>query len=183
MTQREIDSLNPEQCLELLTQQVVGRIIFVDEQGPGAVPVNYAVAGGEIILRVAEDSHLRALIQKPIGFEADYTNADQSEGWSVLVRGSGREIPMTEVPQILKALMRMGRMPNFKKLAAMGSFTELGTTMPALSPVAWSSFITGMTPGGHGIPDFIARNPKTYMPFFSIYETRDPEWVMSLGDY
>ncbi len=104
MTQREIDSLNREQCLELLTQQVVGRIIFVDEQGPGAVPVNYAVADGEIILRVAEDSHLRTLIQKPIGFEADYTNADQSEGWSVLVRGSGREIPMTEVPQILKAL-------------------------------------------------------------------------------
>ena len=104
MTQREIDSLNPEQCIELLTQQVVGRIIFVDEQGPGAVPVNYAVAGNEIILRVAEDSHLRALIDNPIGFEADYTNADQSEGWSVLVRGSGREIPMTEVPQILKTL-------------------------------------------------------------------------------
>jgi len=50
-------------------------------------------------------------------------------------------------PKILGALMEMGRLPNFKKLAGMGTFAPLGTTMPALSPVAWSSFITGMTPG------------------------------------
>ena len=52
-----------------------------------------------------------------------------------------------------------GRAPNFKKLAEMGSFKKLATTMPALSPVAWSSFITGMTPGSHGIADFITRDP------------------------
>ena len=63
-------------------------------------------------------------------------------------------------PVILKALMDQGRAPNFKRLADMGAFLPLATTMPALSPVAWSSFITGMTPGGHGIADFIARNPK-----------------------
>ncbi|MBD3871525.1 MAG: alkaline phosphatase family protein [Acidobacteria bacterium] len=85
-------------------------------------------------------------------------------------------------PKILSALMEMGRLPNFKKLAEMGSLKPLGTTMPALSPVAWSSFITGMTPGGHGIADFIARDPATYTPTFSIYENRDADVTISIGD-
>ena len=86
-------------------------------------------------------------------------------------------------PKIIRALMDQGRAPNFEKLAAMGTFQPLGTTMPALSPVAWSSFITGLTPGGHGIPDFIARNRFNYMPFFSIWEARDADRVLHLGDY
>jgi len=85
-------------------------------------------------------------------------------------------------PVILKALMDQGRAPNFTKLAEMGAFLPLATTMPALSPVAWSSFITGMTPGGHGIADFIARDPETYMPVFSIYENREPRFVLDFGD-
>ena len=85
-------------------------------------------------------------------------------------------------PKLVRALMEMGRLPNFKKLAEMGSFQALGTTMPALSPVAWSSFITGMTPGGHGIADFIARNPLTYTPEFAIYQNTDPDLTISVGD-
>ena len=85
-------------------------------------------------------------------------------------------------PTMVQALIAAGRAPNFKKLAAMGSFLPLQTTMPALSPVAWSSFITGMTPGGHGIADFIARDPATYMPVFSIYENRAPDFAVEFGD-
>lgn len=85
-------------------------------------------------------------------------------------------------PTIIQGLMDAGRAPNFRKLAEMGSFRPLGTTMPALSPVAWSSFITGMTPGGHAIADFIARDPETYMPVFSIYENTPPDLTISLGD-
>jgi predicted AlkP superfamily phosphohydrolase/phosphomutase len=85
-------------------------------------------------------------------------------------------------PKIIRALMAQKRLPSFKKLAEMGAFLPLATTMPALSPVAWSSFITGQTPGGHGIGDFITRDPATHMPFFSIYENRDPDLAVSLGD-
>jgi len=85
-------------------------------------------------------------------------------------------------PKILSALIEMGRLPNFKKLAEMGTLAPLGTTMPALSPVAWSSFITGMTPGGHGIADFIARDPATYTPVFAIYENTEPDISFKIGD-
>jgi len=85
-------------------------------------------------------------------------------------------------PKIISAIIEMGRAPNFKKLQEMGSFMPLQTTMPALSPVAWSSFITGLSPGGHGIADFTVRDPKTYTPLFSIFENTPPDMTIDLGD-
>jgi predicted AlkP superfamily phosphohydrolase/phosphomutase len=86
-------------------------------------------------------------------------------------------------PKIVQALIDTGRAPNFKRLAEMGSFLPLGTTMPALSPVAWSSFITGLTPGGHGVPDFIGRDPQTYLPVFAIYSQEPTTRTLRLGGY
>jgi predicted AlkP superfamily phosphohydrolase/phosphomutase len=85
-------------------------------------------------------------------------------------------------PGIIRQLIANGRAPNFARLAERGSFLPLATTRPALSPVAWSSFITGMTPGGHAIADFIARDPKSYMPIFSIFENREPDLTLDIGD-
>ncbi len=86
-------------------------------------------------------------------------------------------------PKILQALMDTGRAPNFKKLAETGAFRALGTTMPALSPVAWSTFITGVDPGSHGIVDFLMRDAETYAPYFSIWESRAASHTIALGDY
>ena len=101
--------------------------------------------------------------------------------------GNGRRVIILGLdgldPKIIRALMDQGRAPNFSKLAAMGSFHNLGTTMPALSPVAWSTFITGTDPGSHTIADFIMRDPLTYEPYFSIWESRPPTRKFSLGDY
>jgi hypothetical protein len=60
-----------------------------------------------------------------------------------------------------------GRMPGLARLAKMGGLAPLGSAVPPQSPVAWSDFITGMDAGGHGIFDFIHRDPKTLQPYFS----------------
>jgi hypothetical protein len=70
-------------------------------------------------------------------------------------------------PVILERLMGAGEMPNFQALSREGSFKSLGTSVPPQSPVAWSNFVTGMDPGGHGIFDFIHRDPATYKPISS----------------
>jgi predicted AlkP superfamily phosphohydrolase/phosphomutase len=67
-------------------------------------------------------------------------------------------------PTILRRLIAQGKMPNLEKLAATGGFQDLGTSAPPQSPVAWSNFVTGLDPGGHGIYDFVHRDPKTYLP-------------------
>ena len=55
-------------------------------------------------------------------------------------------------------------LPNLSRLVAEGRFDPLATTVPPQSPVAWSSFITGLDPGGHGIFDFLHRDPQTLLP-------------------
>ncbi len=70
-------------------------------------------------------------------------------------------------PVILQRLMDEGKMPEFTRLAAEGTFQSLATVNPPQSPVAWSTFATGMDPGGHGIFDFVHRDPATYRPIAS----------------
>ena len=85
-----------------------------------------------------------------------------SEGPKVVVLGfDGLDYGLT------RQLIDEGRLPNFARLEAMGGFTPLETTIPPQSPVAWSSFITGMDPGGHGIFDFLHRDPETLLPYQS----------------
>ena len=74
-------------------------------------------------------------------------------------------------PGYLQRFMDEDRLPNFARLAARGSFARLETSMPPLSPVAWSNFITGMDPGGHGVFDFLHREAATvemYPPTYRV---------------
>lgn len=66
-------------------------------------------------------------------------------------------------------------LPNLASLRGQGGYSRVRTTYPALTPVAWSTFSTGTNPGGHGIFDFIRRDPKTYIPDFSLnrYEQKN----------
>ncbi len=86
-------------------------------------------------------------------------------------------------PVLLEKYMAEGVMPNFKRLKEMGDFKPLTTSMPPQSPVAWSNLITGMNPGGHGIFDFIAREPQTYMPYLSTSKTTEAERTLKIGGW
>ncbi len=86
-------------------------------------------------------------------------------------------------PHLLRTWMDAGHLPNLAKLARMGGFKPLRSSQPAQSPVAWSSFITGMDPGGHGIFDFIHRDPKSYGPYLSTSSTQAATRVLHLGDF
>lgn len=57
-----------------------------------------------------------------------------------------------------------GELPHLSALERIGGLARVATTTPAQTPVAWSTFATGMNPGGHGVFDFIRRDPKTYLP-------------------
>lgn len=79
--------------------------------------------------------------------------------------------------------MDQGLMPNFERLIASGSFTPLGTSVPPQSPVAWSDFITGLDSGGHGIFDFVHRDPKTMFPYLSTSKAGEAGDTIRLGKY
>ena len=85
--------------------------------------------------------------------------------------------------RVARDLMAQGKMPNFAKVAAAGSFSPLATSTPAQSPVAWSSFITGLPPEGHGIFDFIHRDPAKMAPYLSTTKTEAPARSLTLGSW
>src|SRR5436305_3735072 len=54
-------------------------------------------------------------------------------------------------PRLTEQFMREGKLPNLSKLLSTGSYSQLRTTFPSLSPVAWSTFATGVNPAKHNI--------------------------------
>ena len=86
-------------------------------------------------------------------------------------------------PVLVERFMAEGRLKNIEKLAAKGGFSRLHTTFPAMSPVAWSSFATGVNPAKHGIFDFLTRDPRSYQPDLSSAEVRPPTRHLKVGKY
>jgi predicted AlkP superfamily phosphohydrolase/phosphomutase len=60
---------------------------------------------------------------------------------------------------LVNDLVARGRMPTVARLTREGAFGALRSTLPAVTPTAWSSFLTGLNPGGHGI-FYFTTNPN-----------------------
>ena len=86
-------------------------------------------------------------------------------------------------PDIAEKMMGEGQLPNLRLLREKGGFHRLRTTYPAMSPVAWSSFATGVHPAKHGIFDFLTRDEKTYLPDLSSAEIGSAGTVIKIGKY
>lgn len=86
-------------------------------------------------------------------------------------------------PELTEKWMNEGLLPNFSRLRETGAFARLGTTLPAESPVAWSSFQTGCNPGKHRIYDFLVPNRKSLMPELSSANVTAPPRTVKLGKY
>ncbi len=86
-------------------------------------------------------------------------------------------------PKIAREMMAAGKLPHLARLAAEGTFKPLATTVPAVSPVAWSSFQTGTSPARHNIFDFLTRDRATYLPDLSSARIGPPRRYLNLGKY
>lgn len=75
------------------------------------------------------------------------------------------------------------RFPNFERLADEGTFAPLWSTNPPISPVAWSTFSTGVNPGKHNIFDFLTTDRNTYMPKLAGSDIQPPKRNLKLGKY
>ena len=86
-------------------------------------------------------------------------------------------------PDRCEMLMTRGELPHLARLKEEGTYRRLGTSMPALSPVAWSTFATGVDPSGHGIFDFISRDPRNYAPSLSSSEVYGRTRMVGFGPF
>jgi predicted AlkP superfamily phosphohydrolase/phosphomutase len=84
-------------------------------------------------------------------------------------------------PRLAERFMAEGKLPNLSRLKALGSFHRLRTTFPSLSPVAWSTFATGVSPAKHNIFDFLNRSLRSYIPELSSSKVRPPSRTIRIG--
>src|SRR5437868_6868507 len=86
-------------------------------------------------------------------------------------------------PELAERFISEGMLPNLASLQQQGTFRKLRTTFPAISPVAWSTFMTGVNPGKHNIYDFLARDENNYLPFLSSAEIKGLKRSLKIGKY
>ncbi len=86
-------------------------------------------------------------------------------------------------PELTERFIAEGRLPNLAKLREQGTFRKLRTTYTAISPVAWSTFMTGVNPGKHNIYDFLNRDLSNYLPYLSSAEIKGPKRSWKIGKY
>lgn len=88
-----LSEMTTEQCWEHLARGTVGRMAYVDRDGPVIVPLNYRVAEGRIWVRTASYDHLAIhLPHQQAAFEVDHVDEHAHTGWSVLVRGHAEHV-------------------------------------------------------------------------------------------
>lgn len=65
-------------------------------------------------------------------------------------------------PELLFPWAEKGFLPNMAKLIKNGASGRLRSTIPPITASAWVSFMTGKSPGKHGVVDFIQKKPGSY---------------------
>jgi hypothetical protein len=69
-----------------------GRIAFCTTSGPAALPVNFAMVAGTIVVRTGEGTAVDGHAGERVAFEVDHIDDALSQGWSVLVRGQAHRV-------------------------------------------------------------------------------------------
>jgi nitroimidazol reductase NimA-like FMN-containing flavoprotein (pyridoxamine 5'-phosphate oxidase superfamily) len=88
-----LESLTIDECNDLIAPGGVGRIVFSDDRGPTAIPVNFRVSEGEIVFRTESDAALLPnLAAGEVSFEVDHLDEALAEGWSVVLTGQSHVI-------------------------------------------------------------------------------------------
>ncbi|GIW39889.1 MAG: phosphodiesterase [Candidatus Binatia bacterium] len=81
--------------------------------------------------------------------------------------------------RLLEPWVEEGRLPNFGRLLRVSAWGELRSVLPPATMPNWTTLMTGVNPGRHGIFDFTARTPEYGIRFVNGSYRRCPTiWSM-----
>ncbi len=145
--------------------------------GPGA---GFALAGSFFTVFAAVFSALLTFLTWPVRLLVrsllSLRRLNRSRFRRIVILGlDGMDHELTE------RMLAEGKLPHLAALRSQGSFRPLGTTVPPLSPVAWSTFQTGVNPGKHNIFDFLTPDLTHYHAKLSSVEVHPPRRAIRIG--
>ena len=118
-----LEILDRATCLELLATAQVGRLAWATADGEVHIrPVNYTLAGTDVVVRTAMGSILAAAAaQLPVTFEADELEPALQTGWSVVVVGTAEDLGSTPEAALARESVHpwaRGSRPNVVRIRA-----------------------------------------------------------------
>ncbi len=140
-----------------------GLILCPGYIGPGA---GFALGGSFLFALAGLALAFLALLAWPVRVTVRLVRSRRRQG-----RAKARRVVALGLdgldPVLVRGWMNSGDLPHLARLRDEGGFCPLGTTWPAMSPVGWSTFATGVDPSGHNIFDFLSRDKVTHLPILS----------------
>ena len=142
------EQLSRDECLRLMASVSVGRIVYTRRALPAVELVNFALHGGDIIIRTDSDGKLAVATQHSVvAFEADLLEEDQQAGWSVTAVGQSQEVTdpaeigrlqkiglSSWAPGVREHFIRISpEIRNGRRLRAVGQQTPAGHPAPVPS--------------------------------------------------
>jgi tetratricopeptide (TPR) repeat protein len=148
-------------AVRLPMERFASSVPFVDAMARSgeaslAVPpaVTDALAGMGLVAEAPSEMRLYPTTAR--SGAADTARAEPPSGRRVLLIGlDGADW------DLIDPLMAAGKMPHMARLVAEGTRARLKTITPVLSPIIWTSIVTGVGPDRHGILDFFATSKTT----------------------
>ncbi|MDQ2797969.1 MAG: pyridoxamine 5'-phosphate oxidase family protein [Actinomycetota bacterium] len=94
--------LSATECWSLLRSAAVGRLGVSVDGRQDIFPVNHVVSRESVVFRTAQGSKLDAAVDHPVAFEVDGFDSATGDAWSVVVKGTAREL--RDRDEIIRAL-------------------------------------------------------------------------------
>jgi nitroimidazol reductase NimA-like FMN-containing flavoprotein (pyridoxamine 5'-phosphate oxidase superfamily) len=83
----KIMDLDRAESLRLLAAKKVGRLAFVNDGVPMIMPMNFTLAGDQLIIRTLAHGSVARAVDNAVAFEVDDIDDFLEAGWSVVVSG------------------------------------------------------------------------------------------------
>jgi predicted AlkP superfamily phosphohydrolase/phosphomutase len=75
-------------------------------------------------------------------------------------------------PGIAERMFEAGMLPHLGKFVRNNGYARFMVANPPQSEISWTSIATGLNPGGHGMFDFVHRDPASYAINVSLLPTK-----------
>lgn len=75
-------------------------------------------------------------------------------------------------PSVVERLFEAGKLPRLQQFVQKNGYSRFTVSNPPQSEISWTSIATGLNPGGHGMFDFVHRDPASYALNVSLLPTK-----------
>lgn len=90
-------TLSVSECWEYLREAAVGRLAVLVDGHPEIFPINFTVDRGSVVFRTASGTKLAGALEGgPVAFEVDGHDDRLGSAWSVVLKGTARQLESIE---------------------------------------------------------------------------------------